>query len=211
VDISDSHSGTDRAGRRCKRFLTPAQTYEIWVLLLRGQDHDRCCRRPGGRRPLPDPQAAHRRKAGRAGGAGPLRAGSASRPGGSRAGSRPRGDRQAVRGGRGDGRAPDAGRRIWALGLSGRIPRRVDQAAKAGLLELIDRGYQGRLGSPPVSVGRWSWPRPARGGGARRIGRPAATPSTACGPRRRPRSWRCSTSGPRSTALTASWPTAARI
>jgi hypothetical protein len=29
VDTSDSHSGTDRAGRRRKRFLTPAQKAEI--------------------------------------------------------------------------------------------------------------------------------------------------------------------------------------
>jgi transposase len=37
VEMSDSHVGTDRAGRRRKRFLTPAQTYEIWVQLLRGE------------------------------------------------------------------------------------------------------------------------------------------------------------------------------
>jgi transposase len=37
VDMSDSHPGTDRAGRRRKRFLTPAQKYEIWVQLLRGK------------------------------------------------------------------------------------------------------------------------------------------------------------------------------
>lgn len=35
--MSDSHFGTDRAGRRRKRFLTPAQKYEIWVQLLRGE------------------------------------------------------------------------------------------------------------------------------------------------------------------------------
>ncbi|MGH8885231.1 MAG: hypothetical protein ACRDYX_08685 [Egibacteraceae bacterium] len=35
--MSDSHPGTDRAGRRRKRFLTPAQKYEIWVQLLRGE------------------------------------------------------------------------------------------------------------------------------------------------------------------------------
>ncbi|MGH8895814.1 MAG: hypothetical protein ACRDZ4_02030 [Egibacteraceae bacterium] len=35
--MSDSHPGTDRAGRRRKRFLTPAQTYEIWLQLLRGE------------------------------------------------------------------------------------------------------------------------------------------------------------------------------
>jgi transposase len=37
VDMSDSHAGTDRAGRRRKRFLTPAQKYEIWLQLLRGE------------------------------------------------------------------------------------------------------------------------------------------------------------------------------
>jgi transposase len=37
VDMSDSHPGPDRAGRRRKRFLTPAQKYEIWVQLLRGE------------------------------------------------------------------------------------------------------------------------------------------------------------------------------
>lgn len=35
--MSDSHRGTDRGGRRRKRFLTPAQKYEIWVGLLRGE------------------------------------------------------------------------------------------------------------------------------------------------------------------------------
>jgi hypothetical protein len=38
VDMSDSHyPGTDRLGRRRKRFLAPAQNYEIWVQLLRGE------------------------------------------------------------------------------------------------------------------------------------------------------------------------------
>lgn len=35
--MSDGPSGTDRAGRRRKRFLTPTQKYEIWVQLLRGE------------------------------------------------------------------------------------------------------------------------------------------------------------------------------
>jgi len=35
--MSDPHPGTDRAGRRRKRFLTPVQKYEIWVRLLRGE------------------------------------------------------------------------------------------------------------------------------------------------------------------------------
>jgi len=29
--------GTDRAGRRRKRFLTPQQKYEVWLQLLRGE------------------------------------------------------------------------------------------------------------------------------------------------------------------------------
>jgi transposase len=33
--MSDSHRGTDRAGRRSKRFLSPSQKYEIWLQLVR--------------------------------------------------------------------------------------------------------------------------------------------------------------------------------
>jgi hypothetical protein len=29
--------GTDRAGRRAKRFLSPSQKYEIWLQLVRGE------------------------------------------------------------------------------------------------------------------------------------------------------------------------------
>ena len=35
--MSDPHPETDRLDRRRKRFLTPAQKYEIWVQLLRGE------------------------------------------------------------------------------------------------------------------------------------------------------------------------------
>jgi transposase-like protein len=35
--MSDGVRGTDRAGRRRKRFLTPSQKYEIWVQLLRSE------------------------------------------------------------------------------------------------------------------------------------------------------------------------------
>jgi transposase len=35
--MSGGQRGTDRAGRRRKRFLTPAQKYEVWVQLLRGE------------------------------------------------------------------------------------------------------------------------------------------------------------------------------
>jgi transposase len=36
--IMPEHSrGTDRAGRRSKRFLSPSQKYEIWLQLVRGE------------------------------------------------------------------------------------------------------------------------------------------------------------------------------
>lgn len=37
VEVSEKGSGTDTAGRRRKRFLSPQQKYEIWVQLLRGE------------------------------------------------------------------------------------------------------------------------------------------------------------------------------
>jgi transposase len=33
----DLERGTDRLGRRAKRFLTPVQKYEIWLQLVRGE------------------------------------------------------------------------------------------------------------------------------------------------------------------------------
>jgi len=33
--MSDSQRGSDRAGRRSKRFLSPSQKYEIWLQLVR--------------------------------------------------------------------------------------------------------------------------------------------------------------------------------
>jgi transposase-like protein len=33
--MSDTDRGTDRAGRRKKRFLSPSQKYEIWLQLVR--------------------------------------------------------------------------------------------------------------------------------------------------------------------------------
>ena len=33
----EEQRGTDRAGRRTKRFLSPSQKYEIWLQLVRGE------------------------------------------------------------------------------------------------------------------------------------------------------------------------------
>jgi transposase-like protein len=35
--MTDFECGTDRLGRRAKRFLTPVQKYEIWLQLVRGE------------------------------------------------------------------------------------------------------------------------------------------------------------------------------
>jgi transposase len=35
--MTEQERGTDRLGRRAKRFLTPLQKYEIWLQLVRGE------------------------------------------------------------------------------------------------------------------------------------------------------------------------------
>ena len=35
--MTDQERGSDRLGRRAKRFLSPLQKYEIWLQLLRGE------------------------------------------------------------------------------------------------------------------------------------------------------------------------------
>jgi transposase-like protein len=35
--VTEHERGSDRLGRRAKRFLTPLQKYEIWLQLLRGE------------------------------------------------------------------------------------------------------------------------------------------------------------------------------
>jgi hypothetical protein len=35
--MTEHERGTDRLGRRAKRFLTPVQKYEIWLQLVRGE------------------------------------------------------------------------------------------------------------------------------------------------------------------------------
>jgi transposase len=37
LTMTDSSRGTDRLGRRAKRFLAPSQKYEIWLQLVRGE------------------------------------------------------------------------------------------------------------------------------------------------------------------------------
>jgi transposase-like protein len=35
--VTEYERGTDRLGRRAKRFLTPLQKYEVWLQLVRGE------------------------------------------------------------------------------------------------------------------------------------------------------------------------------
>jgi hypothetical protein len=35
--MTEHERGTDRLGRRAKRFLSPSQKYEIWLQLVRGE------------------------------------------------------------------------------------------------------------------------------------------------------------------------------
>ena len=139
-DPQSNGNGTGPRRRRGKRFLSPSEKYEIWLSLVRGRVHDRRGGRAGRRGSLDGHEAAIGRASGRVGGVGGVQAGREGRqrpgPGAGRGQGR---DRQALGGAEGDGRQVDAGRGKRALGLSGRVPRRVDAATKRALLELIDR------------------------------------------------------------------------
>ncbi len=134
----DEERGVDRSGRRSKRFLTPLGKYEIWLQLVRQE--------------MTIGEAAHRYQVDRStimrirtvAKDGALAALAASRPGVKARGnatwnwSRRRRSGPIVRGAQGDGRQTHAGRRKTRLGLSGRVPRRVDAATKAALLDLLE-------------------------------------------------------------------------
>lgn len=157
--------------RRAKRFLSPSQKYEIWLQLVRqeatvaevasAQQVDRSTI-------MQIKQVAKD---------GALSALAASKPGGEgsgaglRAGGREGRDRPALgglQGARGQAHAGGGKRR---LGLSGQVPRRVDAATKAGLLDLIDEAVEagwtvrrccGGLELGEVRAHRW-YARRARG------------------------------------------------
>ena len=152
--------------RRRKRFLSPSEKYEMWVGLLRGEYTTvQAAERAGVDRTriMRVRQVAKQGGAGRAGGV-PAR-GQDRRPG-SRAGRGQGGDRSPVGGVEGDGCAVDAGGGKRALGLSGRVPRRVDEATKQQLLSMIDRaladGWEHRRACSYLELdeGRaWRWRR----------------------------------------------------
>src|SRR5215204_2041412 len=141
TDLSTSQSSSSR---RAKRFLSPSEKYEIWVSLLRGEyTMAQAAERAGVDRSTISEGAQCRSPRG-FGGVGAVQA---WREGGQRAGSaagRGQGrDRAALRSAEGDGRPVDAGRGKRALGLSGRVPRRVPAATKQELLRLVDEAVAG--------------------------------------------------------------------
>ena len=93
MDMPDSHLGTDRVGRRRKRFLTPAQTYEIWLQLLRGETTIAAAADQAGVDRSTIMKLRLVARAGRPGRAREVQAGPASRRRGPRVDSREGGDR----------------------------------------------------------------------------------------------------------------------
>ena len=120
--MTDPTRGTDRAGRRAKRFLTPLQKYEIFLQLVRQEvTMNEAAERWQVDRStiMPHPRGG---QGGRPGGAGQLPPRSAIQGARPRTGGGPGRRRPPGRGAQGDGRQADAGGGKRALGLSGRVP-----------------------------------------------------------------------------------------
>ncbi len=179
--------GTDRAGRRAKRFLTPLQKYEIWLQLVRQEVTiaEAATQREVDRSTIMRIRTVAKEGALAAlGGVSPGREGRRSGTGSWRRPGRESPD--CRRGPQGDGRQADAGRGKRRLGLSGRVPRRVDAATKAALLDLLDdavaagwtlRGACRRLELGELRAWRWLGRRAV---GAWRIARRAGARCTGC-------------------------------
>ena len=128
----------DRAGRRAKRFLTPSQKYEIWLQLVRQEVTIAEAAAAAAGRPVDDHADPHRRQGGCVGGAGGVQAGHGGAAARLRAGAAKAENARlsealkemAVRLTLVEGKG--------RLGLSGRVPHRVDAATKTALLGLLD-------------------------------------------------------------------------
>jgi transposase len=126
--MSDPRHGSDRLGRRAKRFLTPLQKYELWLQLVRGEDHNRRGRRAVGGGPLDLMRLREVAKQ------GALAALAEPRPG-------VRSKEQDLELVQAKAEAARLGGKT-ALGLSGPVPSRADAATKAGLLDLLERAVE---------------------------------------------------------------------
>src|SRR4029453_8645603 len=102
-------------------------------------DHRRRGGRPVRGGPLDDHAAAYGRQGRGAGSVVGVQARRAGRQAGRGVGGGPGGGGPAGRGAPGAGRPAATGGGKRALGLSGRVPPRVDQATKSGLLDLLEQ------------------------------------------------------------------------
>ena len=105
------------------------------------------------------------RQGGRAGGAGGVQAGRAGRQRDFELEAAKAEIARLSEAVQGAGGQADAGRGKRRLGLSGRVPRRVDAATKAGLLDLLDDAVEAGLDAAAASAGCWSSARSGRTGG----------------------------------------------
>src|SRR6266545_528960 len=148
----------------CQAVPDPAAEVRDLAAACPWRDHDQRGRRPLGGGPLHDHAAAHGRQGRGAPGAGRLQARRAPGQAGPGAGGGQGGGGTAGRGAQGAGRPAAAGGGKRALGLSGRVPPRVDQATKAGLLALldhaVDQGWTVRAACAALELGErraWRW------------------------------------------------------
>ena len=153
--MDEEDRSRDRAGRRSKRFLTPMQKYEIYLQVIRGEVTMAEAAASAG---VDRTTVVRIRQVAKD---GALAALAESRPGikpGTRdvEGRSESGNPSAIGNGQRNGREVDAGRGKRRLGIDGRVPRRVDAATKAELLELLDRAV-GEGWSVSAAAGGWTW------------------------------------------------------
>ena len=152
------------------RFLAPQEKYEIWMQLVRGET---TVGEAADRARVDRSTVAKLREVARQGALDAL-ARSSTGPAGQaarcRAGGGPGRDRASAHSVGRDGGAVDAGGGKRALGLSGRVPRRVDAATKTALMDLVVRAGAGGCSTRAacrlleVSQRRLErWRRPRRG------------------------------------------------
>jgi putative transposase len=138
--VTEHERGSDRLGRRAKRFLTPLQKDEIWLRLVRGEAS---IAEAAGRYGVDRSTIMRLRMVAKDGALQALAESSpvCSRPGGMRSWGGPGGGGPAGRGAQGVDRPAVAGggEGRWA-GWPG--PPRVDAATKSGLLDLLCQATQ---------------------------------------------------------------------
>jgi transposase len=211
-DHDRARAWQDRLGRRAKRFLTPLQKYELWLQLVCGET---TISEAADQYGMDRSTIVRLRTVAKD---GPLQALAESK--------QARQDLELEAAQAEAARLGEAVRELgvswcwWrerASGLAGRVPPRVDQATKAGLLDLLCQATQAGwtvwaacqvLEVSELRVYRWLGRRAA---GELPTRRPVAARYTGYWTGSSPRSCGCSASGARSTARIASSLTAARI